>query len=131
MCVLGQINLEIKWLHCVFISPIAFSCRCVGGQLRSNQSAMLLFCVIVFSSCCQLLLIEDRVISILSVIRHASAPQESQANNYIACTPPRNRSFHSGGSLASSATEMSEEDSKSVTAQCLLSHWPHMLLRVE
>lgn len=115
----------------MFISPIAFSCRYVGGQWHSNQSAMFLFRVIVFSSCCQPLLIEDKVISILSVIRHASAPQESQANNYIACTPPRHRSFHSGGSLASLATDMSEEDSKSTTARCLLSHWPHMLLHVE
>lgn len=83
-----------------FIPPIAFSYRCVGGQLHSNQSALLLFCVIVLSSCCQPLLIEDRVIILLSVIRHASGPQESQEQT-MACTPPPHRSFHSGGSLAS------------------------------
>lgn len=78
----------------------ALSFRCVGGQLHSNQSAVLLFGIIVLSNCCQPHLIEDRVISIppacLSVIRHASAPRESWEQTMAA--PALHTRFHSGGS---------------------------------
>lgn len=100
------------------------------------QTSQPCYCLVslCFSTCWQCLLIDNRVISncptCLSAIRHAGALQESLQHTITPPAPPH-RCFHSDCPLVSAATEVSKEDTKSRTAQCLLSHQSHMLPPVE